>query len=212
MTDVLKVDAGVYSTLPVAGDALCVAGGLPPALWAVAAHGGAGASTLAAVLAPVGDAGRMWPAGDESALCVVVCRSTVSGLEAAHAAVLQAQSNHAGGCHVLGAVVIADAPGKEPKVIRQKESILASRTTVWKVPYLPEIRQQVLGDLPVWEPDFTTNTDENNERKPRRRRKSLPGSPPAVLCQLGEDLFRAAVAAHDNQEQQEKDKDNDGFE
>ena len=52
----------------------------PPALWLVAAHGGAGCTMLSEMLAFCGDAGQVWPIHDEYRFCVVVAKSTMRGL------------------------------------------------------------------------------------------------------------------------------------
>lgn len=195
----MKVDSHTHQALPIADEALWDGRGRAPVVWAVGAHGGAGASTLAQVLAPVGDAGARWPAHDEFGLCVVVCRSTRTGLDAAQSAVLQAQSGHAGSCEVLGVVIVADAPGKTPKSLRHRESVLEELTTVWRVPYLPGIRENDIEDLAVWQP--TSDTDEVAGRGRKRAKKQpVTAAVPQVLADRGDDIFRAAFAAHSDKE------------
>ena len=185
----IKVDARAYQALPWAIESLAPKGERDPVIWAVAAHGGAGASTLAKVLAPVGDAGQQWPVLDEFPFCVVVCRSTRSGLDAAHLVVLQAHSGHAGSCQVLGVVVIADAPGKTPKSLVRREKLIEDLTTVWRVPYIPGFRECENEELAVWIP-----SRERGEEKSKRRSKKIDVTEevPVVLRDLGDIMFKQA--------------------
>ncbi|MHA2788308.1 DUF6668 family protein [Corynebacterium sp. S7] len=190
----LKVDAQTRHALTVAEEPIFTGEGYSPVAWAVGAHGGAGATTLARTLAPVGDAGAAWPTKDEYPLCVVVCRSTRMGLDAAQSAVLQAKSGHAGECEVLGVVIVADAPGRTPKSLVRRETVLEELTHVWHVSYLPGIRENDVSDLAVWVP----RSDSEDEGQRRSRKKNLPVTEevPQTIAQLGANIFEAAYAAH----------------
>ncbi|WP_147291518.1 DUF6668 family protein [Corynebacterium senegalense] len=195
----LKVDARVAGALPVASTALWQGGGRAPIAWAVSAHGGAGATTLAQMLAPVGDAADQWPAHDEYPLCVVVCRSTRTGLDAAQSAILQSKSGHTGRCEVLGVVIVADAPGKTPKSLAQRETVLEELTTVWRVPYLTGIRENDVGDLAEWKPHRGSESDDGSKRT-RRRKSPVTEEVPAAVAAVGEEIFNAAFAVHQQAE------------
>lgn len=190
----MKVDAQAQRALPLSSQAVFEGSGRAPVAWAVAAHGGAGATTLGRVLAPVGDAGSQWPVHDEFTYCVVVCRSTRTGLDAAQSAVLQAQSGHAAQCQVLGVVIVADAPGRVPKPLVRRELVLEELSTVWRVPYLSGIRESNVADLAVWQPQ--PNAADDDVQRGRRKKQAVTEDVPQVLAQLGEDIFQAAFVAH----------------
>lgn len=158
----------------------------PPAFWLVGAHGGAGCSVLAEMLAPAGDAGQQWPAADEYPLCVVVARATVRDLERAHQVVLQALQNKIGAAQLLGLAVVHQVPGKLPKLVRGKLEVLQTVTPVWELDYIPGL--QVVGSEPLaaWAP-----SDEVSEKR-REKKKSLTEQVPAGVAQLGSAVFQAA--------------------
>lgn len=75
-------------------------------LWAVGAHGGAGATSLAARFGFVGDAGRQFPSGEYPGedRVVVVAAETVAGLTAAQNLVLQHLNGLAGDTDLVAVV------------------------------------------------------------------------------------------------------------
>lgn len=168
--------------LPVATSSRVLEGHADPAVWLVGAHGGAGVSTLAHVLAPAGDAGQVWPYAERSLCCVVVCRSTAMGLEDAHDVLIQARGGLAGDVHVLGLAVVADAPGRTPKALEQKIAVISQITShVWRVPYIEHWRDQMRNTLPVWRP--------GDELVRRRRGRLPPGSVPWMVGEMGQEMF-----------------------
>lgn len=191
-----KISATAKGFLPVAHQQLADPAERAPIAWAVGAHGGAGASTLASVIAPIADSGGQWPAYDQHRYCVVVCRSTWTGLDAAHSAVLQSQAGDTGGCEVLGVVIIADAPGRTPKPLVQREKVLEDLTHVWRVPYLPDFRVTAPDKLAVWTPAATTD----HERKRGLRKAPATDEVAAAIAELGHEIFQAAFAAHTKNE------------
>jgi hypothetical protein len=117
---------------PLSADGLC---------W-VAAHGGAGASTLAKVLGGT-DVGCRWPdatCGDPARV-LLVARTDVQGLRAA-ARVFNAviEGRHPEGMEFAGLVLVADLPGRLPFALRSRIRMLRSRVTVWRVPWIPQWR------------------------------------------------------------------------
>lgn len=191
-----RVNLRAESMLRVAEEPIDGAAGesaMPPAVWLVAAHGGAGATTLAHVWDPMGDAGQMWPAADESPWCVVVCRSTRSGLEQAHQAVLQAWADRTGGCEVLGVVVVADAPGRVPKALARKIAVISEVCQVWHVPYLADLRLHEPSELASWAPGATAP---ERRRITTKKAASATEEVPAVLATVAEEVFSSALAAH----------------
>ncbi|WP_245722057.1 hypothetical protein [Nocardia crassostreae] len=96
-------------------------GGRAPLVWLLGVHGGAGASTLAHVLAPAADAYRRWPGGfeRESPFVVLIARETIAGLTRAHDLLRQHHAGLAGPCEVLGLVTVAARPGRNPALPRR---------------------------------------------------------------------------------------------
>lgn len=198
---VLKVDAEVCEALPIADAALFADEERPPVAWFVGAHGGAGASTLGRLCAPMEDADKQWPAHDALPLCVVVCRSTRSGLDAAQSAILQAKSGNAGACTVLGVVIVADAPGKTPKVLRQREKVLEDLTTIWRIPYLAEIRETTPDSLAVWEP-FKPE-DKTRRRRRRQKKQPMTDSVHPALATVAQTIFNEAYKVFKEKEKEQ---------
>lgn len=88
-----------------------------PSLWVVGAHGGAGATTWAHLL-EAGDSGCAWPSPPHPVEVLVVARSNRAGLRAAQAAAIQWASGAVEAVDLLGLVLVADAPGRMPKGLR----------------------------------------------------------------------------------------------
>lgn len=191
-----RISATAKGFLPIATVQLADPEDRSPIAWAVGAHGGAGASTLARVIAPVADSGGRWPAKDEHRYCVVVCRSTWTGLDAAHSAVLQAQAGDTGGCEVLGVVIVADAPGRTPKPLVQREKVLEDLTRVWRVPYMQDFRVTSPEKLAVWTPSASTD----QERKRGLRKAPATAEVASCIADLGNEIFHAAFSAYKTKE------------
>lgn len=112
-------------------------------LWVVAAHGGAGASTVSRLL-DVGDAGQVWPAPRSGAVsAVVVARHNHSGLRAAQAAAIQWASGVIPGVHLVGLILVADSPVKQPKELAEfQRLVMGAFPAVWHIEYVPAWRVQ----------------------------------------------------------------------
>lgn len=160
-----------------------------PAFWLVSAHGGAGTTTLAHIWKPAGDAGKTFPSRDQFTGCVIVCRTTLAGLEAAHNAVLQIRGEQAGQCHLIGCLSVADAPGKLPKAIAQKLRVLEEITTVWKLPFINELRVTDLSTVAQWEPGTAA------EQPPKRKAK-ITETVSRALKTTGSEIFGKAFDIH----------------
>ena len=92
-------------------------------LWVVGAHGGAGETSIAA-LHPTWEAtGHTWPTPSElTARCpsILVARTHAAGLHAAQKTLTQWASGVVGrNTPLLGLVLVADAPGRIPKPLRE---------------------------------------------------------------------------------------------
>ncbi|EFQ79361.1 hypothetical protein MHX62_10070 [Corynebacterium sp. ACRQM] len=171
-------------------------GEMDPLIWLVAAHGGAGATYLAHALAPFGDAGQLWPVHDKYPWCVIVARTTRAGLEAAHDLALQDQSNKTGGCRVLGIILVADAPGKLPRSLEQRITVLEKTVpTIWRVDYFDDWRESTVDELPQWSP----LDDEPEEEEPTKfwqKKKESPDLVHKSVRSIGQDLVERAREAN----------------
>lgn len=113
----------------------------PATVWWLGVHGGAGESTLAALASGTRPAEHAWPipvtAGTTHRV-VLVARSNYAGLTAAQRAATEWASNSLGdGVQLAGLVVIADAPGRRPKALRDLEQVIAGGVPrVWTLPWI----------------------------------------------------------------------------
>jgi hypothetical protein len=134
----------------------------PALIWAVACHGGAGVSTIAAQLAHVGDSGQRWPARpDEAPFVVLIARESARGLAAAEMAARQYHTGHAPPhVHLLGLALVAaqrkpSALGSKPApaLRRHRELIGTLFEHIWRIDWHPYLLERPLADLPCVEPD-----------------------------------------------------------
>ncbi|MFF3845341.1 hypothetical protein [Streptomyces sp. NPDC002328] len=131
-------DSGSYGSDPYGS-----AGGPRRFSW-LAAHGGAGASTLAAVYGGH-DCGRDWPGPDAPPSVLLVARTHASGLECALRALETFRRGETPPGLDLGAVVlVADAPGRLPRPLAHRLRLIESVVDVHRVPWVTAWR---LGDL-----------------------------------------------------------------
>ena len=105
-------------------------------VWLVAAHGGAGVSTIVGLMHRVGDAGGAWPiAGEgEQARVVLVARESWTGLSAAR----DALTEWVGGrvpVRLEGLLLVAAQPGGAPKQLRELAELVRSQANgaVWRL-------------------------------------------------------------------------------
>lgn len=135
-------------------------------LWFVGAHGGAGETSIADLVDGWQAADHAWPASSDvghNCACVLVARTHAHGLRSAQAALRQWASGTLGDhTRLLGLVLVADAPGKLPRPLRDLAAHVAGgapRTWQfgWLEPWrtgeqlglesLPRPTRQVLADL-----------------------------------------------------------------
>ena len=117
-------------------------------LWWVGTHGGAGESSLAALVPEWASAGHGWPRtpGVASARVVLTARSNLRGLRAAQVAATQWASGLVPHVQVLGLVVIADAPGRLPRPLREYAQLVSGGVPrTWTLPWIETWR---LGETP----------------------------------------------------------------
>lgn len=165
--------------------------GRAPLVWLLGVHGGAGASTLAHVLAPAADSGRRWPGvfDRESPFVVLVARETIAGLTHAHDLLRQHHSGFAGPSRVLGLITVAARPGRMAPEIRRYRDVVASLAgRVWQVPWYEEWTLVEPEKLPVWTPGSDTSVQ-------RRRRIDPLDEVPPDIRELGSEIVAAARAA-----------------
>ncbi|MCA2211834.1 DUF6668 family protein [Jidongwangia harbinensis] len=108
----------------------------------VAAHGGAGTTTLAAVLGGV-DLGCRWPdpARDEPASIILVARTHAQGLRAASRALNAIrEGRHPAGMRLAALVLVADAPGRLPRPLVSRLRMLRAVAPVYRIPWVPQWR------------------------------------------------------------------------
>ena len=112
---------------------------VPAALWWVGAHGGSGESTLAALMPGTQAAGHAWPRtpSQTPARTVLVARGDARGLRAAQDAMRQWAAGLVPSVEVLGLVVMADAPGRVPRSLRDLLQVVSGGVPrTWTVPWV----------------------------------------------------------------------------
>lgn len=120
---------------------------LTPALWVVGAHGGAGESSLAALEPAWAAAEHTWPFTADQATCVVLAaRTSAAGLRAAQNAATHWAAGLGVEVRLLGLVLIADAPGRLPRPLREYARVVAGGVPrTWHLPWIEGWR---LGEPP----------------------------------------------------------------
>ncbi len=108
------------------------------ALWIIGAHGGAGESRIADLLgARATD--HCWPVlqdGSEPRV-LLVCRADMRGLTAARSALTQWVSGATPKADLLGLAILADAPGKTSKALRDFAAIVGGGAPrLWTLPWV----------------------------------------------------------------------------
>ena len=150
-----------------------------PALWWVGAHGGAGESTLAALLAGTRAAGHVWPLPGEGDApggtpVVLVARTNMRGLRCAQLAAADWASGGLPHLRLLGLVMVADAPGRLPKPLKDFARVVAGGVPkVWHLPWVEDWR---LGEHP---------SAQTSPRPVRRLLSDLTASVPTIAAHRG---------------------------
>lgn len=118
------------------------------ALWVLGAHGGAGAWSLASLVDGWISAEHTWPVGTatQPTRVVVTARTNARGLGGAKHAARQWAAGLVPGTELLGLVLIADAPGRPPKALRDLMKIVGGGyPRTWHIPWIESWR---LGKAP----------------------------------------------------------------
>lgn len=116
-------------------------------IWWLGVHGGAGESALCHLLPGSRSADHAWPIVHDGskANVVLVARSNAHGLMAAQQAATDWASSSLPTINLLGLVIVADAPGKLPKLLRDLAQVVSGGVpTVWHLPWVESWR---LGEL-----------------------------------------------------------------
>ncbi len=134
------------------------------AVWWLGAHGGAGESTLEELFSGSRAADHSWPlsaANVAPARVVLVARTHARGLRAAQSAIREWAGGDVG-VLLMGLVLMADAPGRLPRGLRQLADLIAGGVpAVWSLPWIeawrvgetpaphnaPKVARQLLEDL-----------------------------------------------------------------
>lgn len=143
------------------------------ALWITGAHGGAGESRIAELLHGARITDHCWPIlqdGNKPQV-LLVCRSDMRGLTAARSALTQWASGAAPELDLLGLAVLADAPGKTPKALRDFAAIVGGGAPrLWTLPWVEAWRhgdsttpptreyQRFITDIAALATDITPST------------------------------------------------------
>lgn len=111
------------------------------AAWWVGTHGGAGESTLAALIPGTKPSGHTWPIPEHASTAnrvVLVARTNYAGLVSAQRAATEWASGSLGDTVTLhGLVLVADAPGRLPKPLRDLAQIIGGGVPrLWRLPFI----------------------------------------------------------------------------
>ncbi|MBU8867879.1 DUF6668 family protein [Paenarthrobacter aromaticivorans] len=109
------------------------------ALWVVGSHGGAGESRTAEMLKDARPTGHCWPVlqGGSTPRVLLVCRADMRGLTTVQSALTQWVSGAAPSVELIGLAVLADAPGKTPKALRDFTAIVGGGAPrLWTLPWV----------------------------------------------------------------------------
>jgi hypothetical protein len=112
-------------------------------LWWLGVHGGAGESSLAELVPEWQAAEHGWPRlpGEAPARVVLAARSNMRGLRAAQAAATQWAAGMVPHVEVLGLVLVADAPGRLPRPLRDFAQVVGGGLPrTWTVPWIESWR------------------------------------------------------------------------
>jgi hypothetical protein len=114
-------------------------------VWWLGTHGGAGESTLAGLAAKTRAASHAWPVPSPHTgphRVVLVARTNYAGLLSAQRAATEwASGSLDEGVELIGLVLIADAPGRLPKPLRDYAQLIAGGVPrLWHLPWIDSWR------------------------------------------------------------------------
>ncbi|AOT05909.1 DUF6668 family protein [Arthrobacter sp. U41] len=109
------------------------------ALWVTGSHGGSGENRIADLIDGARPTYHCWPVLQDGSKprVLLVCRTDMRGLTAAQSALTQWASGAAPEVDLLGLAVLADAPGKTPKPLRDFAAIVGGGAPrSWALPWV----------------------------------------------------------------------------
>ncbi|MBW9211749.1 hypothetical protein KV100_19035 [Mumia sp. zg.B21] len=112
-------------------------------LWWLGVHGGASESSLAALVPGWPAASHGWPRPPRGAPANVVltARSSMYGLRSARSAATQWAAGMVPHVKVLGLVIVADAPGRLPRPLREFAQVISGGLPrTWTIPWIESWR------------------------------------------------------------------------
>lgn len=121
-------------------------------LWVVGTHGGAGESRIADLIESARGTDHCWPVlpSDAKPQVLLVCREDMRGLTTARNTLTQWASGAAPQNDLLGLAVLADAPGKTPKALRDFAALVGGGAPrFWSLPWVDVWRHTDATELPV---------------------------------------------------------------
>lgn len=121
-------------------------------LWVVGTHGGAGESRIADLIESARPTDHFWPAllSGSRPQVLLVCRADMRGLTTARNALTQWVSGAAPKVDLLGLAVLADAPGKTPKALRDFTALVGGGAPrFWTLPWVDAWRHTDATELPA---------------------------------------------------------------
>lgn len=108
-------------------------------VWWLGVHGGAGETTLTQLDLVNGEARHSWPISPDgtSTRVILVARANANGLLAAQRAATEWASRTLPTVQLLGLVIVADAPGRAPKPLRELAARVGGAVPrVWNLPWV----------------------------------------------------------------------------
>lgn len=142
----------------------------PLPLSVMGTHGGAGTTVVARLLGST-DLGRRWPDRTEPQLVLLTARTSAYGLAAASQALAGYHAaEHPEGPYLAGFVLIRDAPGRLPKVLKRRILILASATTMYQLPWVAIWRLKDREKIPAVENGLRRFADQVMDAHPKEAR------------------------------------------
>ncbi len=126
----------------------------PATVWWLGVHGGSGESTLASLTPGTRAAGHEWPIslpGEPPHRVVLVARTSYAGLAAAQRAARDwASGALRGDADVVGLLLLADAPGRLPRALRDLAALVSGGVPrSWMLPWFERWRLPEPGPAPA---------------------------------------------------------------
>ncbi|WP_400160540.1 DUF6668 family protein [Arthrobacter sp. BPSS-3] len=121
------------------------------ALWVTGAHGGSSESRIADLLDGARATGHCWPVPQDGSTpkLLLVCRADMRGLTAARSALTQWAAGAAPAVDLLGLAILADAPGKTPKALRDFAALVGGGAPrLWTLPWVEAWRHEDTPSVP----------------------------------------------------------------